>query len=59
MTHIHCTIQRCKWGITDVTEIAISSYLAHVIKEHWGILQYAHDHPEALQKALADVNGLS
>lgn len=46
---MHCTIQGCKWrGQYEFLEQAIAQYLAHTIRDHWDVLQYAHDNPTVL-----------
>ena len=51
-THLHCTIGPCDWQANNRWhEHAIAAYLAHVIREHWDILQYAHDNPAQLDIA--------
>ena len=48
--HLHCTIGPCdwksKWG--GSLEHVMAQYLAHAIRDHWDILQYAHDNPAHL-----------
>jgi len=49
MTHLHCTITGCEWrSLKGPLESVIASYLSHCIRDHWEILQYAHDNPETL-----------
>lgn len=55
---IKCDVQGCLWASTDQdTRLSISDYLAHTIRRHWWILQYAHDNPDALARAIDIVKG--
>jgi hypothetical protein len=51
MTHLHCTINSCNW-VSEFGELmsVIAAYLAHTIREHWDVLQFAHDNPDILKQ---------
>jgi hypothetical protein len=51
MTHLHCTIESCNW-VSEYGELmsVIAAYLAHTIREHWDVLQFAHDNPDILNQ---------
>jgi hypothetical protein len=56
--HLTCGLD-CGWisSHTEYIQQLVTEYLYHVIKEHWDVLQLAHNNPTALDQAAAILQG--